>query len=153
MKLRTGRKLARTIYIQFGDEPSGDDELLGMAIDPARGALLVQIANGERPSLGTPDGASPAQKLLGLGLPDHPSGCDTVRDYLRTMLAQFFLGEAGFKYGMSGSSDWQYDLYVPMIKAGLLPGYGTWEDDGYGLDTAQAQVLDDLILSAIREMR
>lgn len=49
MKLRTGRKLGQTIYIQMGDEPSDDDELLGLIIDPARATVLVQIANGEIP--------------------------------------------------------------------------------------------------------
>ena len=51
MKLRTGRKLGRTVYIQMGDEPSDNDELLGLIIDPARAALLVLIVNGESPPL------------------------------------------------------------------------------------------------------
>jgi hypothetical protein len=49
VKLRTGRHQDRTLYIQLGDEPSADDELLGLFIDPARAAVLVEIANGERP--------------------------------------------------------------------------------------------------------
>lgn len=51
MKLRTGRKLDLTIYIQLGDEPSDDDELLGLFLDPARADLFVKIANGESPPL------------------------------------------------------------------------------------------------------
>lgn len=52
MRLRTGRKLGGyTLYIQMGDEPSDDDELLGMMLDPARGELLVKIVNGESPPL------------------------------------------------------------------------------------------------------
>jgi hypothetical protein len=49
MKLRTGRHLDRTIYIQNGDEPSDNDELLGLIIDPARAKLLIDIANGDVP--------------------------------------------------------------------------------------------------------
>jgi hypothetical protein len=48
VKLRTGTE-GRTLYIQLGDEPSADDELLGLCIDPARAAVLVEIANGDRP--------------------------------------------------------------------------------------------------------
>ena len=51
MRLRTGRKLDVTLYIQLGDEPSDDDELLGMFLDPARAELFVKIANGEVPPL------------------------------------------------------------------------------------------------------
>lgn len=51
MKLRTGRKLDLTLYIQMGDEPSDDDELLGLFLDPARASLFVEIVNGERPPL------------------------------------------------------------------------------------------------------
>ena len=51
MKLRTGRKLDLTLYIQMGDEPSDDDELLGLFLDPARAGLFVKIVNGEAPAL------------------------------------------------------------------------------------------------------
>jgi len=54
VKLRTGRKLDCTIYIQMGDEPSDADELLGLFLDPARAELFVRIVNGESPPLVEP---------------------------------------------------------------------------------------------------
>ncbi len=51
MKLRTGRKLDLTIYVQMGDEPSDDDELLGLFLDPMRAKLFVDIVNGDSPPL------------------------------------------------------------------------------------------------------
>ena len=53
----------------------------------------------------------------------------TVRDYLAELLASLWLGEADPKYGMTGESDWHYDLYGPMRDAGLIP---QWRD-GYGI--------------------
>lgn len=49
MKIRTGRELERNLYIQLGDEPSDDDEYLGVIVDPLRAAVLVDILNGDRP--------------------------------------------------------------------------------------------------------
>jgi len=56
VRLRTGRHLNRTIYVQLGDEPSDDDELLGLFLDPQRAAVMVAIANGDQPPLSTPGG-------------------------------------------------------------------------------------------------
>lgn len=53
----------------------------------------------------------------------------TVRAYLTELLAGLWLGEADPKYGMTGESDWHYDLYEPMRDAGLIP---PWRD-GYGV--------------------
>lgn len=56
MKLRIGFKPSATkahaiVYIQLGDKPGGDDELLAFFPDPARAELFVKIANGESPPL------------------------------------------------------------------------------------------------------
>jgi hypothetical protein len=95
--------------------------------------------------------------LLYLSLPDRPEGCLTVREYLVKLLGAFWNGEASFKYGMSGNSDWKYELYKPMINAGMLPGrdaYGVdGYVDGYGLSAVEAHVLESLILAAIRDLR
>ena len=47
MKIRQGRKQDRNLYIQMGDEPSDDDEYLGVIFDPIRAKYLVQILNEE----------------------------------------------------------------------------------------------------------
>jgi hypothetical protein len=49
MKIRLGRKQDRNLYIQLGDEPSDEDEYLGVIFDPTRAFYIVQILNGESP--------------------------------------------------------------------------------------------------------
>lgn len=42
---RTGRKVGRTIYVQTGDEPSDDDQLVGMMDTRELAALVVRAVN------------------------------------------------------------------------------------------------------------
>ena len=44
-KLRCGRKQDRNLYLQRGDEPSDDDEYLGVFFDARTLAALIDIAN------------------------------------------------------------------------------------------------------------
>lgn len=50
MKLRTGRKVGRTIYLQRGLEPSDNDELVGTMDTPELASAVVHATNyaGER---------------------------------------------------------------------------------------------------------
>lgn len=45
MKVRTGRHNDRIVYIQLGEEPSDDDEMLAVFFDPVRASTTVQIMN------------------------------------------------------------------------------------------------------------
>lgn len=45
MKIRLGRHQDRNLYIQLGDEPSDQDEYLGVIFDPHRADSVVQILN------------------------------------------------------------------------------------------------------------
>jgi len=45
VKLRQGRHNARIVYIQLGDEPSDDDEMLAVFFDPARAEHTVAVMN------------------------------------------------------------------------------------------------------------
>lgn len=47
VKIRQGRKVAKTIYIQLGEEPSDDDTLVGYIEDLALAALIVARFNAE----------------------------------------------------------------------------------------------------------
>ena len=40
MKIRTGRKNPRNLYLQRGDEPSDDDRCLGLIINPDDAKLI-----------------------------------------------------------------------------------------------------------------
>lgn len=82
---------------------------------------------------------------------EKPGSKKNIRQYLRKMLLAAWGGEFSYKYGMTGESDWQYDLYIPMIEAGAIPGL-TWEDDGYGLSSEHESTLDEMIFRAIRKL-
>lgn len=97
-----------------------------------------------------------AARVLNLPVPRWSSHA-TVRDYLAHLLAELLAGDASAKYGMTGESDWRYDLYLPMRDAGLLP---PWED-GYGVGhrmdgtdhPGDRQLADDLLTAAVHLMR
>jgi hypothetical protein len=45
LRLRTGRKVERTLYIQVGDQPSDDDRLIGMVDTPELAETIVRAVN------------------------------------------------------------------------------------------------------------
>lgn len=79
-RLRTGRKVGRTIYVQLGVKPSDADGLVGMVDTPALAAALVRAYNAReekhpvqrdvedfhRVVVGVPDGETPAVRRPGL---------------------------------------------------------------------------------------
>jgi hypothetical protein len=97
--------------------------------------------------------------VLALTLPVPEWG--TVRDYLVELLAALWgspttYREASVKYGMTGESDWRYDLYRPLSAAGLIPAWKDGYGIGYRLDGTrhpedQARA-DAIILAAIRNL-
>jgi hypothetical protein len=105
----------------------------------------------------TPD--TPITDALGrrvLDLPiDAVSGW-TIRHYLVGLLAAFWNGDATFKHGMTGSSDWQDDLHRPLAEHNLIPRYAAglgvgerWADRYHPEDQARA---DAIIACAIRQL-
>jgi hypothetical protein len=54
VKIRLGRHQDRNLYVQLGDEPSDEDEYLGVIFDPTRAKFIVEILNGERPPFDRP---------------------------------------------------------------------------------------------------
>ncbi len=60
---------------------------------------------------------------------------NTVRDYLTELLARLVVdGSINGKYGMVGDSDWEYDLFYPMYRLGLLPAWANGYGVGHRLD-------------------
>lgn len=90
------------------------------------------------------------QQILDLPLPANDADAATIRGYLTALLAELWCEEQGFSGKRPfGNSGWQYDLYTPMIKAGLIPG--SLDEDGY-VDTCDTQQADRLILAAIASL-
>jgi hypothetical protein len=144
------------LYLQYGDGPGSPDELAAMACDPAVARMIARAANGERPLQHAPAGASPGARVLDLPLRPETAagtGCRTIREYLVRLLLEFFTGEADQEYGMTGESDWDFDLYIPMIGAGLSPARTEYENDGTGLREAEVPLFRNLLAQAIGELR
>jgi hypothetical protein len=54
----------------------------------------------------------------------------TVRDYLRELLLTLWVEQEGFSGKRPfGNSGWQREIYMPLIKAGFIPG--KLDGDGY----------------------
>ena len=95
----------------------------------------------------TPD----PQAVLSLPLdPDNDSGATTVRGYLIKLLETLWREQEGFSGKRPfGNSGWDYDLMIPLVKAGFIRG--TFDEDGY------VEELDDeagaaIILAAIKAL-
>jgi hypothetical protein len=87
------------------------------------------------------------RQVLDLDLGPNDSGERTVRGYLLRLLRDVWTEGEGFDGKRPfGNSSWDYDIKVPMLKAGLVSG--RLDSDGYveQLDDAAA---DALILAAI----
>ncbi len=90
-----------------------------------------------------------------LALPMQPNDADaaTIRDYLIALLAAVWSEGEGFSGKRPfGNSGWEWDLYPPLIKAGLVDG--VVHADGYvdEIDSAPEQQAHSLILAAIGEL-
>ena len=93
------------------------------------------------------------QQLLDLPLPENDSGADTVRGYLVALLTMLWQEGEGFSGKRPfGNSSWEYDLYQPMARAGLITA--TFDEDGYvdSFPTTRRLKADDLILAAIKAL-
>lgn len=102
----------------------------------------------------TEDSRPTPQQVLDLALPANDSGASTVRGYLIALLHDLWREEAAF-HGHSpfGNSGWQYDIYVPMARAGWITI--TFDDDDYyvmDFPAEEHRVAESLVLSAIRAL-
>jgi hypothetical protein len=80
---------------------------------------------------------------------DSDAGDDlTVREYLRTLLTTLWEEEEGFSGKRPfGNSGWKYELYRPLIAAGLIEG-GTLDSEGYVDSVGNGEeYVNDLILA------
>lgn len=87
------------------------------------------------------------RELLDLPLADNDAEAGTVREYLVALLVTLWQEEEGFSGKRPfGNSSWQYDIYVPMITAGVVSG--SLDEDGY-VEECDTKAADAMILTAI----
>ena len=87
-----------------------------------------------------------ADELLALEL-DCELGRVTIREYLKQLLLTLWREEEGFSGKRPfGNSGWQWDVYIPLVKAGHLPG--TVDEDDF-LETFDKRDGDKLMAALI----
>lgn len=95
-------------------------------------------------------------EILALTTPGGRGGRLTIRRYLVELLAALWTGDASGKYGMTGESDWRYDLYGPLLRAFLIPAWRDGYGVGYRLDGTEhpedLRRANDLIVAAIKHL-
>jgi hypothetical protein len=94
--------------------------------------------------------AEQTQEILGMELGPNDSGASTVRGYLVALLRELWREGEGFSGKRPfGNSSWEYDLYPPLIKAGLIRG--KLDEDGY-IEDVDDKRGDELIAAAIASL-
>lgn len=90
------------------------------------------------------------QQVLDCPMEPNDSGADTIRGYLVALLATLWREEEGFSGKRPfGNSGWPWDLFVPLVKAGLLTG--KLDEDGC-LDDCDWRAGDEMITQAIQAL-
>lgn len=61
---------------------------------------------------------------------ENDAGASSVREYLVTLLATLWYEQEGFGGKRPfGNSSWDYEIYKPLIREGLMDG--SFDEDGY----------------------
>lgn len=77
-------------------------------------------------------------------------GDTTIRDFLKALLQELWTeGESFSGKRPFGNGDWQFQIYVPLVKAGLVKG--KIDEDGY-LDSVDYKSADKIVLGLINDM-
>lgn len=90
------------------------------------------------------------QEIMELPMGENDAGANTIGEYLIKLLSTLWQEQERFSGKRPfGNSDWEYDLYVPLVKANVISGeideeYG----DVFSLDEkAGHKIIADLIQS------
>jgi hypothetical protein len=90
-----------------------------------------------------------SQRVLNTPLGENDAHAATVRDYLIALLVQLWREEEGFDGKRPfGNSGWAYEVYGPLVKAGLIEGVV----DEYGDVDLDVRAADALIIDAIKSL-
>lgn len=85
--------------------------------------------------------------VLALPMGGNDAGATTVRGYLIALLSELWREGEGFSGKRPfGNSGWHYELYRPLIVAGLVDGE---LDEWGGVERVDAAIADELIADAI----
>lgn len=87
-------------------------------------------------------------EILELPMQPNDANAETIRGYLKALVAMIWEESEGFSGKRPfGNSGWEWDVYVPLIKAGVVKG--TLDADGF-IDTVDDAAAKKLITAAIK---
>lgn len=87
--------------------------------------------------------------ILDILMDDNDADALTVRDYLKALLRQLWIEGEGFSGKRPfGNSAWEYELYYPLVKAGVIQGQIV---DGY-LENVDYRAGRQVIMDAIESL-
>lgn len=95
----------------------------------------------------------PSHPVLDLPMGDNDANAASVREYLTKLLAGVWeYGESFDGKRPFGNSSWEYELYQPLGRAGLIDV--TFDEDGYiaTFPDSEQRKANGLIAAAIREL-
>lgn len=83
---------------------------------------------------------------------ENDAGASTIREYLVKLLAELWREQEGFSGKRPfGNSSWDGDLYIALIRAGLI--HGGFDEDGYLYHCGDAVGAFELIAQAIQSLQ
>lgn len=79
----------------------------------------------------------PPSDILNLPMQENDAQAETVRDYLKALLERVWVEQEGFSGKRPfGNSGWYWDLYLPLLDAGVVADHGLehgwWTWDAFG---------------------
>ena len=90
------------------------------------------------------------QQVLALPMSENDANAATIRDYLITLLATLWDEKDGFDGKRPfGNSDWDSDLIVALIRAGVIEG--EVDEDGY-IGSCDDDAAEELIAGAVQAL-
>lgn len=90
----------------------------------------------------------PKQPILDLEMGENDAGAKTIRHYFQILLTTLMLEKEGFSGKRPfGNSGWEHELYVPLIKAHIIPG--ELDEDGY-IAWIDHKLADKLLIEVIK---
>lgn len=88
--------------------------------------------------------------ILDLPMQENDAGAATIRDYLKKLLSYLInSGEAFSGKRPFGNSGWEWDMHMPLVKAGLVKGQ--LDEDG-NIIRHESDDANVLIISAINDL-
>jgi len=86
-------------------------------------------------------------EILNLPMGDNDADAGTIKEYLIALLSEVWREGEGFSGKRPfGNSDWEFDLYKPLLTAGLVKG--NLDSEGF-LESVDNKAADKLIFNAI----